>query len=158
MRCRRLLPLLLVVMLAACGIFGDGPPKGQGKRITMKHPSGLLVQLPESEFRVEQTELGFRITPPDAAEVRSPFEVRVEVHEGHQPEGEWPQKRTIEGREVRYRVDVQEGGSAGQLHTLSAWESWGNRYVLVTQRVQSEPPATPDFGAAWLVVAGVAGR
>ena len=53
---------------------------------------------------------------------------------------------------VRYGVTETAGGSGGTAYALAAFRGAGDGFLLVEATQQAEPPARPDFGAAWFVL------
>lgn len=127
------------------------------KTTKISHHNGLVIQLPDSLAAI-QTPDGFRIQPAQTAELRSPIEMIVSLHQGSAPAGDWPDKRTLAGKLVRFRLDKSEGGSGGEMFTLTAWEAYSGGYILFRYSEQSEAVGTPDLAPAWNLMMGVGTR
>jgi Type six secretion immunity 3 domain len=124
------------------------------ERITLVHPSGLEIELPADVYEIEISAKGWHIRPQEAARLRSPFDIRIEVAAPARPDGAWPQSRLLHGRTVHYRIDSEEAGSGGILYVLHAWaEGRGDVHLMLEQTVQVEPPAAPDFADSWAILA-----
>jgi hypothetical protein len=73
------------------------------------------------------------------------------------PPGDWPKTRSLRGTRVHFRVDEDEGGSAGPGFTLRAWEptpAGGHIFYRSTD----QGAFGPDFGLAWDVIEGTRWR
>jgi len=64
------------------------------------------------------------------------------------------ERKRIGDRDARYRlkVDEEETGSGGPLHTLVAWIACGPSRIVMTATQQAEAPAQPDWSAAWAIL------
>lgn len=144
-----------ILALAACG-------KPAGRLSSMAHPNGLLLAMPDSielgvmrKIAIEQTTTGFKVQPADQGMVRYVTEATVERRDGDSaPAGEWPEKRTIDGRTVHYRIDRSDGGSGGAEYNFQAWERVAVGYIFYRQYDQAEEPAPPRFDLIWSVIEG----
>lgn len=148
----------LLTVTIACSESGTPPqPKNNStvKSMQFKHANGLMLTLPDGTFRVQESETGFHIEPPDAASIRNPFEIAIVLRAGESPSGEWPETRHLGKVAARYRTEVVAGGSGGDEHALTAWIPCPAGYVVVRQTQQLEPPEKPDFGPAWTVLGAV---
>ncbi len=140
--------LFLAASLSMCSINQNE------NTIAITHPNGLRLNLPQS-LSFEQTSEGFLIRPQKYQELRYAPEITVTLHANRQqPEGEWPQVRKIDGRSVQYRIEKKVGGSGGDIHILSGWETYPNGYILFQEDVQIEEPMKPDFTLGWLIIKG----
>ena len=155
MRTGAILALLACLLLPACDSEDQEMPSSwSGQTLsTLSHPSGLRIELPADLYEIEETATGWRIRPADAANLRSPFEISVAVAAGARPAGEWPERRRLDGRDFRYRIDHADAGSGGDMQVLRAWEETeGDSYLTLQQTVQAEPPAQPDFADGWAIL------
>lgn len=160
MRIGATLALLTCMLLPACdGADQESPSSWSGReRVTLVHPSGLRIELPADVYELEQTAAGWLIRPADTAALRNPFEIAVAMAAGERPAGEWPERRRMDGRDFRYRIERTGNGSGGDTQVLRAWEeSPGETYLTLQQTVQVEPPAQPDFADGWAIL-GLARR
>ncbi len=155
-----LIVTLLIALLAAMAGCSDSssPPQPDKdtvvKSMQLNHSNGLVLTLPDDRFQVLESEMGFRIGPPDAESIRNPFEIEVILQPGeHPPAGEWPNARNVGTVVARYRIEVAAGGSGGDEHTLTAWIPCQSGHIVLRQAQQSEPPQKPDFSPAWAVLA-----
>jgi len=152
--------LLLVASLAcvgatACSRSAVVERRSESAMMTLRHPNGLALHAPEKTYDVRQTPAGFRLQAVGSAQQRNPVSVIVELRPGRAPAGDFPEQRAVRGRPFRYRVDIEEGGSSGDEHVLRAWTSAGTQHVWIEQATAAEPPAKPDFAAAWQIADGL---
>lgn len=155
MRKAATLALLACLLLPACDGADQEPPSSWSGRSfsTLVHPSGLRIELPADVYEIEETATGWQIRPANAASLRTPFEIRVAVAAGARPAGEWPERRRLDGRDFRYRIDHVDAGSGGDMYVLQAWEeTQGEAHLTLQQTAQTEPPAEPDFSDGWAIL------
>lgn len=147
---------LVVLATATIACSDSGTPSQPATHSTVnampfKHANGLMLALPDGAFRVEESEAGFRIEPPDAASMRNPLEIEVVLRAG-EPPGAWPEAKPLGNVVARYRTEVAAGGSGGDEHALTAWIPCSTGFVVVHQIQRLEPPEEPDFSPAWTVL------
>jgi len=111
------------------------------------HTNGLSLNLPPTLIAERRLE-GFVIYPPDSRNRRVPTEAEVTLS-GAALGGPWPERRTVGKILVSFRVDESDGGSGGATFTFASFAPLGQRFVVVQQVTQAEPPARPDFAVAW---------
>ena len=88
--------------------------------------------------------------------MRFPEEVLVSMQsEDGKPQVEWPLKRYFKERAIYYRTEVEEGGSGGSPHILTAWERIPGGYITIVQHTQAEGLSSPDFSFAWKVIESI---
>lgn len=148
-----LVPLLLAVcalLCAGCARFEATPRLKIVKEA--EHPNGLTVGVPEG-FEAKQTADGFNVEPSGNRnlEVRFPVVATVSLVKGAAPDDPSFQTKSIDGREVRYRVTKSEGGSGGELYTLNVRETVPGGHVKYSQSMQSDA-GEPDFALCWTLV------
>lgn len=119
-----------------------------------EYPGGLIVTLPVKTHQVRLTGSGFQVLPERAEELRNPWTVDVRFQAGALPDSASMSTRSIDGREVRYRIESDsEAGSGGALHTLTAEVACGGGHIAFIATQQAEYPDEPDFAPAWEVIA-----
>jgi hypothetical protein len=121
----------------------------------LRHDNGLILHVPDGAYDVVQTPAGYRLSLVGSAQRRTPVEVSVELRTGGSAQGRFPESRAVHGRMFRYRVDTEEGGSAGDEHVLRAWAEAGAQHVWIEQGQAVESPATADFSIAWRIAEGI---
>ena len=120
------------------------PAAGEGKRL--RHENGLTVV--EGSYEATATASGFLFKPPASEARRFTKRIVVEVRES-EPAGDWPESRSVEGTESRYRVDSRSGGSGGEERVLRAWKKDGPVWITLEETAQSEHPSDSDFETGW---------
>jgi hypothetical protein len=118
-----------------------------------QHANGLTVGVPEG-FEAKQTEDGFVVEPQGNKnlEVRYPVVASVSLLKGADaPDEPGSQTKSVGGREVHYRVTKSEGGSGGEVYTLSVYELIQGGHIRYMQSMQSEM-GEPDFALCWTLV------
>lgn len=139
---------MLALSLCACAQGGNHSERLK----TETHRNGLVINIADT-LKVEQTEGGFHIYPPNGLDRRSPVEATAELHAGEPaPPGEWPEEKRVGERTVHYRIDESDGGSGGREYDMQAWEPYPGGYILYRERIQSE--GKPDFELLWGLVEG----
>jgi hypothetical protein len=119
------------------------------------HSNGLYLKLPAT-LSVHRRSDGFVVSRTASLQSRAPEQVFVALHQSASaPIGEWLKTKNIAGRVFRYRLERNEGGSAGENHILIAWCSYADGYVQMTQVSQAEWPTAPNHTLAWIVMAGI---
>lgn len=118
------------------------------------HGSGLLLWPQPAAVVVRETPAGFRADPANARRLRNPWsaEVRIEAADPVSRSGATP--RRVGAHPTHYTLSVdEEAGSGGPLHTLTASAACEGRYIVLQASQQVEPPATPDWAPAWMLLA-----
>jgi hypothetical protein len=89
-----------------------------------QHANGLVVGVPEG-FEAKANDYGFDVEPSGNRNraVRYPVVASVSlIMGGTTPDESVFQRKTIGGRGIRHRVTKLEGGSGGEVYTLSVYE------------------------------------
>lgn len=146
---------LLPLLLAACALFCAGcaryeaPPQMKIVKES-QHPNGLTVGVPEG-FEAKQTADGFAVEPSGNKnlETRFPTVAYVSLVKGADaPDESGLQTKSVDGRELRYRVTKSEGGSGGETYALKVFERVPGGHLEYSQAMQSEM-GEPDFALCW---------
>jgi hypothetical protein len=158
----------MILLLALVSTWAHGCRRSPAvPSFTERHPNGLAVTLPRTHdgerpggptpVSITRTPGGFKVLVGEEGRGRTTIEATVDVRtEAPAPGGEWPKRRTVRGRLIRYAVDSdpEEGaGSYGTEYRFRAWLPCRGGYVLWTQSDQAEGWA-PDFGLAWTLIEG----
>ncbi|MET0646033.1 MAG: Tsi3 family protein [Pyrinomonadaceae bacterium] len=150
----------LAALLLACALLcsacapagGQNPPLMKIVKET-QHANGLVVGVPEG-FEAKTTDDGFVVEPAgdQNRDVRQPVVAYVSLARGAAaPDESIFQTKSIGGRGVRYRVTKSEGGSGGEVYTLSVYELVQGGHIRYVQAMQSEM-GEPDFALCWTLV------
>ena len=140
---------------AAEPVVRPPPPTGQPR----VHPTGLVLAPQPPSYAVRESTAGFMVEPANARSLRSPWQVDLRLAQKDPFDGAGALRRMKVGdRDARYRVAVDEGGgSGGPMHTLTASMAalacGPFTHIVVIASQQVEPPASPDWSAAWSVLA-----
>lgn len=122
------------------------------EHMKIEHPNGVILVL-SKDWSADKTPSGFRVSAQKSQFARYPEEVLVSIKEKDwKPQGVWPLIRYLKERAIYYREDIEEGGSGGSTHILTAWESIPNGYIMIEQHTQAEGMSSPNYSLAWKVI------
>jgi hypothetical protein len=136
-----------VALLAGCGnsrpnaaassIDADRSPEGAPQ--VHVHANGLQLAVSAKAYQVTTTPTGFSLEPPNNDQLRTPFSVSIQLLESP-PKATGHRVHYVDaGRMLRYTVThEEEGGSAGVLYTVAAFEHVGNHWIQYSQTRQAE--------------------
>lgn len=118
-----------------------------------QHSNGLVIGVPEG-YEAKQRDAGFVVEPEGDrnSQVRRPIAAYVSLVMGKELPRDSPLlSKSLDGKEVRYHVSKDEGGSGGEVHTLNAFESVPGGYIECSQATQTEH-GEPDFALCWSLI------
>jgi Tse3 toxin immunity protein Tsi3 len=136
--------------------FGASPgnlsPPGASVATETRHPNGLIIDVPAG-FAAKQVHDGFAVEPSGSRklEVRDPVMAHVSLVTGSAPEARGFARKSLGGKEVRYRVERSDGGSGGEVYILTVFEPALAGLIRYAQAMQSKNGA-PDFTLCWNLV------
>ena len=113
-------------------------------------PAGLSLAIPEG-YALETRAKQLRIYQPERERSRSPVDIKVSVADAPPS---WPETRQkqLSGRDIRYVIAEEEGGSGGNLSRLKAWVASNGRFVLLESTVQPDSGGDAEFRAEWAIL------
>lgn len=118
------------------------------------HPSGLTLLPQSAAYNVQSRDFGFRVDPANARSQRTPWSVELRFLSGPQPAKATSKSKQVGEHAAHFALQVdEEAGSGGALHTLTAWAACGSGELQMRASQQAEPPARPDWSAAWQLLA-----
>lgn len=141
--------LLAGMLLIAASACDEDIPDDLLLPQALEHDNGLLA-FPPKGFDVSEFPGGFRFQ--QSGMIRTPRVLEVWVGDAAPGVGADGRRRLSGGESVPYSIIRREGGMSGPEFELIAWRSHGSRWIVVSERVQSEW-GEPDFVLAWALIA-----
>lgn len=142
---RMLLGCMLILAAAACD---EDIPDDLLLPDAHRHASGLVAFRPDG-FDVIDRPAGFEFR--ESGMIRAPRNVEVWLSDIVPDIAAVGRRRLPGGSTAEYATLRHEGGMGGPEYELVAWRPDGARWIVVTERAQSEW-GEPDFIVAWALI------
>lgn len=131
----------VALILASLALLACTAESGVDFDKTLTHPNGLVVERPVG-FDARRSAEGFRFD--EGGKLRNPRQLEVQRQDAP-PSPDLASRRLGDG-EARYKVEEDDGGSAGSEYRLWAAKPAGARWIVISASEQSED-GEPTF--AW---------
>lgn len=136
----------VALILASLALLACTAESGVDFDKTLTHPNGLVVERPVG-FDARRSAEGFRFD--EGGKLRNPRQLEVQRQDAPPPP-DLASRRLGDG-EARYKVEEDDGGSAGSEYRLWAAKPAGARWIVVSASEQSED-GEPTFALAWALL------
>ena len=136
----------VALILASLALLACTAESGVDFDKTLTHPNGLVVERPVG-FDARRSAEGFRFD--EGGKLRNPRQLEVQRRDAPPPP-DLASRRLGDG-EARYKVEEDDGGSAGSEYRLWAAKPAGARWIVVSASEQSED-GEPTFALAWALL------
>ena len=143
--------LLFSVFALNCRTENALPANQNMREYTNKN--GLTVKLPDHLAARENGD-GFLVEPSDGSNknIRFPVEIVVKLNrDGSNPSGEFPEQKSVGGKNVKYRIEKAEGGSGGAEYKLEAFEVVDGGYISY-ETTEQDKYSEPEFKTLWQII------
>ncbi|MEF2223672.1 T6SS effector muramidase immunity protein Tsi3 [Pseudomonas aeruginosa] len=136
----------VALILASLALLACTAESGVDFDKILTHPNGLVVERPVG-FDARRSAEGFRFD--EGGKLRNPRQLEVQRQDAPPPP-DLASRRLGDG-EARYKVEEDDGGSAGSEYRLWAAKPAGARWIVVSASEQSED-GEPTFALAWALL------
>ncbi|HDP4847304.1 TPA: hypothetical protein P6R15_004468 [Pseudomonas aeruginosa] len=136
----------VALILASLALLACTAESGVDFDKTLTHPNGLVVERPVG-FDARRSAEGFRFD--EGGKLRNPRQLEVQRRDAPPPP-DLASRRLGDG-EARYKVEEDDGGSAGSEYRLWTAKPAGARWIVVSASEQSED-GEPTFALAWALL------